>query len=369
MLRKLSTVNIGPASMDMEFTERINIFTGDNGLGKSFLLDVAWYALTRKWPSEVNSNLTGNLPASPTNPSQKAEISFDIKGQTGKPVIYTSTFDRKNQVWQGKQGRPVNPGLVLYALADGSFAIWDPARNYWKKKGDVDVPDRPSAYVFTMKELWNGQKVGDQYFCNGLIADWASWQREKGVDFDRLCSVLKTLSNGDEPIIPGELKRISLDDSRDIPTLKMPYGEVFALHASSGMRRIIGLAYLLTWAWKEHLLACDMLGVETTPRITFLFDEIEAHLHPKWQRMIVPALLCVMENISNGTEIQLIAATHSPLILASLEPHFDATKDSWFDIDLNQNQVTLTKRAFEKRGDVSAWLTSPAFDLGSASSA
>lgn len=160
----------------------------------------------------------------------------------------------------------------------------------------------------------------------------------------RLCSVLKTLSNKDETIIPGDLKRMGLDDSRDIPMLKMPYGEVFILHASSGMRRILGLAYLLTWAWKEHLVACRILGEETASQITVLFDEIEAHLHPKWQRTIIPALLGVMADISHDTNVQLIAATHSPLVLASLEPIFDAKKDSWFDIDLVGNQVILKKR-------------------------
>lgn len=38
-------------------------------------------------------------------------------------------------------GRPVNPGLVVYAMADGAFAVWDPARNAWKCKGAVDTPE------------------------------------------------------------------------------------------------------------------------------------------------------------------------------------------------------------------------------------
>ena len=51
MLEALTLRNVGPASeMSMELGSRLNIVTGDNGLGKSFLLDVAWWALTRKWP-------------------------------------------------------------------------------------------------------------------------------------------------------------------------------------------------------------------------------------------------------------------------------------------------------------------------------
>ncbi|MDO5580592.1 MAG: AAA family ATPase [Planctomycetia bacterium] len=368
MLKQLETYNIGPASMKMDFSERLNIFTGDNGLGKSFLLDVVWYALTHKWPSEVNPNLAGNLVALPSNPSQKAKITFGIKGKTGRLIDYSSEFDRKSQSWKGQAGRPVNPGLVLYALADGSFAVWDPARNYWKKKGNIDIQDRLPSYVFTMKEIWDGLKSGDKYLCNGLIADWASWQREQSKEYKMLCGTLETLSNREEKITPGPLKRISLDDARDIPTLETSYGQVFVLHASSGVRRILGLAYLLTWAWKEHTVACDLLGEEKTPQITFLFDEVEAHLHPKWQRTIVPALLKVMEHISEGTDVQLITATHSPLVLASLEPFFDSRQDTWFDLNFSDSKVTLEKMVFEKHGDVSSWLTSPAFDLQNAGS-
>jgi predicted ATPase len=43
--------------------------------------------------------------------------------------------------------------------------------------------------------------------------------------------------------------------------------------------------------------------------------------------MIVPALLTVVETLANdrSASIQVIAATHSPLVLASAEPLFDTT--------------------------------------------
>jgi DNA repair ATPase RecN len=43
MLRNLKTRNIGPApEMTLNFEKRLNLLTGDNGLGKSFILDIAW---------------------------------------------------------------------------------------------------------------------------------------------------------------------------------------------------------------------------------------------------------------------------------------------------------------------------------------
>ena len=59
MLEFLKLDNVGPASnMELEFAPRMNLLTGDNGLGKSFLLDVAWWALTGRWPWEVNRLMT-----------------------------------------------------------------------------------------------------------------------------------------------------------------------------------------------------------------------------------------------------------------------------------------------------------------------
>lgn len=71
-----------------------------------------------------------------------------------------------------------------------------------------------------------------------------------------------------------------------------------------------------------------------------------------------------------GAKLQLIAATHSPLVLASAEPFFDETKDTWFDLDLDRPSgvVELRHRAFVRHGDVSNWLTSEAFDLKEARS-
>jgi len=164
----------------------------------------------------------------------------------------------------------------------------------------------------------------------------------------------------------GSLTRISLDDVRDMPTIRMPYQQDVAIvHASSGMRRIMALAYFLVWAWEEHKKAAKQLGETATKQITFLIDEIESHLHPSWQRSIVPALLSVMEKLTKSAEVQLITATHSPLIMASVEPLFDAQQDAWFDLDFERKKVVLRRRDFEKHGDVATWLVSEAFDLKS----
>ena len=365
MLKELKITNIGPADAELEFGNRLNLITGDNGLGKSFLLDIAWWAMTRKWPAEVNPRLTAGKVALPTDKKQKAEIGFSFTG-VSKTKANVIDFEPRLQNWNIPRGRPANPG---------SFAVWDPARNYWKTKAEESL-DRPPAYVFSPKEVWDGlQREDGTWLCNGLIRDWAGWQKEKGRAFDYLVAVLSSLSpSSAEQLQPGALTRISLDDVRDMPTLKMPYGQdVAVVHASSGMRRIISLAYFLVWCWEEHLKAKELLGEEPETKTTFLIDEVESHLHPRWQRTVIPALMHVMAKLTTSAEVQLIAVTHSPLVMASVEPQFDDQKDAWWDLDLvhssgGEPSVKFTKRQFVRLGEVSRWLMSDAFDMGSARS-
>ena len=376
MLKYLHLQNVGPApEMALEFGERMNLITGDNGLGKSFLLDVAWWALTRKWPRDLNSQLTSGYPAKPSNPKKAASIDFTLTTKSKQTKSYTSSYSVRDESWTGQAGRPWNPGLVIYAHADGSFSVWDPARNYWKKKGQIDVQDRLPGYVFSPREVWDGLQFEidgrDVVVCNGLVRDWASWIKDRGIDALNMEAVLEMLSPSDQPgdqLVPGGLARISTNDVRDIPTIRTGYSDaVPILFASSGVRRIVALSYMLLWTWREHQLACQQRGEKPSGQVILLVDELESHLHPRWQRSILGALLELASVLHEAATIQLIAATHSPLIMASAEPTFDRKKDAWFDIDFHGEtkppRVELAKREFVRRGDVVSWLTSEAFDL------
>ncbi len=206
---------------------------------------------------------------------------------------------------------------------------------------------------------------------HGLIRDWATWQNKGGEAFEFLKKVLRILSPSKEDVIvPGELTRVSLDDVRDIPSIKMPYdGEVAVTHASSGIRRILSFAYLMVWAWQEHQLAAKLTRQPIKHTFRVLIDEIDAHLHPAWQRKIVPSLMELKSIFPDEVNFQIIGSTHSPLVMSSLEPLFDAKTDAWFDLDLvgenGHRKVELTKREFEILGDASEWLTSEAFDMDS----
>lgn len=368
MLEYLKLEGVGPASeLELSLAPRLNIITGDNGLGKSFLLEVAWFVSTLTWTGDPARPVRG--PG--VQPRIQARCSHDA-------MAGTFLFHHPTQQWRLVEDLSSEPSMVIYAQIDGGFSVWDPARNYWPfdaRSGHQEETrdySPPGLYQFQPGQVWEGLRSDGKVLCNGLIHDWAFWQARNSEAFQQLRDVLATLSpSPSEKLAPGELTRISLDDVRDIPTLRMPYGQdVPIVHAAAGIKRIVALAYLLVWTWQEHVRASELLGLEPTRRIVFLIDEIEAHLHPRWQRVILRALLEVMATLTGAAdvEVQVIAVTHSPLIMASLEPLFDEARDRVFHFDLRQGNVVLHDVPWAKQGDAGNWLVSEVFGLQQARS-
>jgi hypothetical protein len=242
--------------------------------------------------------------------------------------------------------------LAIYSRADGSFAIADPIRsafNYAPSSGSN----------LSAHEVWNGRPG----LIEGLIRDWVRWQSSDPKTFDLLAAVLKRLSPEDLGTLrPGEPVRIP-GDAREIPTIQHKYGIVPVTHASSGVQRVIVLAYLMIWSWREHQLSADKLERAPLRRMMVIVDELEAHLHPKWQRIVLPALIGASNLLSSELALQMVAATHSPMILASMETAFDPSTDVLYHLFGDGPAVRLEETPFVKYGDVSGWLTSPLFGL------
>jgi hypothetical protein len=354
----------------MSFAERLNILTGDNGLGKTFLLDVIWWVLTGTWADK---------PAWPQRGNGNAEISWSTKDSSRQKQQKTSSFDSTYQTGAWKWTGPAQQTLILYARADNSFSVWDNARsNPRLQPAFAALPTNHESPAFHLdpEALWNGLEIGGKVLCKGLISDWLTWQympQHSGTaqpPFELLKQVLQQLSpHPDETIAPGKPTRVSIEDVRDIPTINFPYGNIPIIYTSAGMQRIIGLAYLLVWGWYEHQQASYLRGQSPTDRLVLLIDEVESHLHPRWQRSIVPALLNVATALNPHMQTQIITTTHSPLVLASVEPTFDEERDRLFLFELQEHkQVSLRALPWSKQGDTVNWLVSDVFGLRQARS-
>jgi hypothetical protein len=355
MIEYIRLKNVGPApELEATWAPHLNLIAGDNGLGKSFLLDIAWWALTGTWANTVA------LPSG----KGAASIEYSIKGKT-RSEEFSSTFKRENATWPLKASRPSMPGIVIYIRVDGSFSVWDPARNYWRND-----PNRPPAYHFSAQNVWDGLDVNGQRVCEGLERDWVNWQEGRKPQFTVLKNVLRKLSPMGEELRPGPPQRIFLGEGRERPTLLVGEQIVPITLASAGVRRILALAYFLVWTWFEHEAAAKLMDKVPERRIVVLFDEPETHLHPRWQRTLLPSLLAALDKLrgTRGSQPQLLIATHAPLILASVEAIFNQEQDDLLHLTLVQGRVKLDQGNWSTQGDVSNWLESEVFGLEQARS-
>ena len=84
---------------------------------------------------------------------------------------------------------------------------------------------------------------------------------------------------------------------------------LFLNQLSDGERRLVLL--VADTARRMVVLNPQMNDALESPGL-LLIDEIELHLHPRWQRTVVPALRAAFPRV------QLVAATHSPAVMASV---------------------------------------------------
>ena len=263
------------------------------------------------------------------------------------------------------------PGIVVYIRIDGGFSVWDPARNYWRTD-----PGRPPAYHFQASQVWDGLDLDGRRVCEGLERDWVSWQEGRKPQFQALEAVLRVLSPPGEALRAGAPQRMFVGEGRDRPTLLIGTQTVPIALASAGIRRILALAYFLVWAWHEHQVAAKLLGKKPEDRVVLLFDEPETHLHPRWQRTVLPSLLKAMEVLRSddgmagkkGRVPQMLVATHAPLVAASLEPLFDPDLDDLIHLSLQGGEVQVEQGGWAIQGDATNWLVSETFGLEQARS-
>ncbi len=257
MLKRLHLENVGPASvMDVEFADRLNVFTGDNGLGKSFLLDVAWWFIGKHIDQPLPSGYAG----------ARSLINLEIY-RSGREQLetYQMEFNAQQQNWFGSKSFSVLPDWVLgiYLTSDGNFSIFDSLRTV--APGTISEAQVYSL-SFLSDDLWNGLELDNTVLCNGLITDWVRWQNQPDqTTFDLFWQVVSRLFPAHEQPRPGPTTRLSLRDVRDIPTIQLPYGQVPITHLSARMQRILSLAYSLVWAWYENRQASKMVNSDLAP--------------------------------------------------------------------------------------------------------
>ena len=348
ILKKIELENIGPTDKtEISFAPRLNIITGDNGIGKTFLMNCSWKALTDTW------TYNSAFPKYKTD-EKESSIGYVIKAKENSLFTGKIIYDAKTSSWKRRGADKGIAGTVIYSLVDNCYAIWD--SNAKTEKADI----------LSSRQAWDG----DGKFTEGLIADWLKWQKKpQKYPFGVFKDVLKAVSPPDMgELCPGE--PVLDADGVLMPTIEFPYATVPITYSSAGIRRIVTLAYLIVKTWDRHIALCRENGTSPDTGMVVMIDEIEAHIHPKWQRTILSALMKIQNSLSENACVQFIISTHSPLVLASAEAVFDDDEDKLFKVKLSDDRKNAVVREedFIKYGQINAWLTSPIFDLTQARS-
>jgi len=345
----LSFSGLGPPKR-LEFCpgSRLNVVTGDNGLGKTFLLDIVWWALTQEWAEREI------VPLEPA--ATPPIIKFSVASSTEQKPR-TAEFDSRLFRWKVPPPSAIS-GLVVYGRVDGSFAVWDPANPTLSGRGS---PNQPRFVSLTREDIWNGDKSRIE----GLLRDWVRWQ-SRPHEFAAWATFEKVLQRTMPPdlgeLSVGKPKRIH-GWSIEIPTLVHLYGTIPIVYESAGIRRILALAYLIVWAWEEHKIQAKAAGRKEERQMVIMLDEAEAHLHPRWQRVLLRALLGIATDLHEELSIQYFVASHSPLVLASAEAHWNEDTDRLFHLQMNASgKVQFARIPFEIHGSADSWLKSTSFD-------
>ena len=296
--------DIGPfRELKLEFGSRWNIVLGNNGAGKSTVVRAIALALCGDDPRALE--VGGRV----LRAGAKTGL---IELRMGGSLIQT-VLER------GPSGVRVIPQLIT-PLQTGQWLVlaFPPVRGLGVRTPGGDTPaDTVGSTVGDVLPLVTGEV--DQ-----RLEDVERWllqlydRYEGDADppaVERFFDVLTWLSAGRDEgdDVPGRrrLRVARRDQEKQQIIVETPDGEVPLGLLSQGMSSIL--------SWTGTLIArLDDMGLldpdaAGTRRAVVLIDEIDAHLHPAWQRRIVTAI----DHAFPG--LQVIATTHSPLVVGSLE--------------------------------------------------
>lgn len=160
-----------------------------------------------------------------------------------------------------------------------------------------------------------------------LLLNWCvkmeqvAWQKEKKIaEYE---AVKKAVSDFMQYMEPGDVCRVFYDKQQEELMYERGQKVLPVMSLSAGYQSLVWMVFDI--AYRMAVLNPFMKDDIAKASGIVLIDEIDMHLHPKWQWNIINALRNVFPNV------QFIAATHSPILFAS-------AKDVWL-IDVDAEEI------------------------------
>ena len=270
------------------------LLLGDNGTGKSSILWALGLALL---DGELVHGLLANL-SSPLvrGESGVARISVDAGDETfGVSIETTKHRERITE-------SPISPDFLVFGYGSGrGSAFGGPNRA-------VEL-DKPLDAISTLYGL-RTSLVHAETWLRGLehVALKAGEESKEASFFESVCSVLKN-------VLPG-VDEIRIDSDRVIisgPAL----GTCGIASLSDGYATTLGwlVDMMARWLHEQKRRSVEIkanFNEEMTGLV--LIDELDLHLHPRWQMRIVDDIRRAFPKMS------FVATTHNPLTLLGARP-------------------------------------------------
>jgi predicted ATP-binding protein involved in virulence len=204
------------------------------------------------------------------------------------PVL---AFYRATRQWDNRKNSELSAATQKYSRADGY-------RSYWDASADSGVLN-----TWVISKCLERFQISSE---TGIAFD--------DIQDDELALVNGAISNAIEEAkgIKYDMREKSLLVEWNEPALQDRRPTIFD-NLSDGQKAIIGLIADIA---RRICLLNPHLGQEAmkqTPGIV-LIDELDMHLHPKWQRALTRGLQAAFPSV------QFIVASHSPQVLSEMRP-------------------------------------------------
>lgn len=308
MLHELTIEGLrGVGRAELKFVPRRMVHTlfGSNGVGKTKCLEAIYQFLLLSNKTFLKTQISQGIHskfAVMRSATDGHEHHFQL------PPISDHGHMQIAQVWQGEDATGFHdlPVLLLGAVQRSSM-------QEQTVSGMIGTfAQRREGYFRGLVQALQDQKLSSL----GMMGDVRSWfvARAQSVnpyqkDADNrkveIDAVLQVLNGMDERIDAAELQvdgagRVSLKVDGQMRELS---------ELSSGFTSLVKLVQAIISGYASFTNETNLRQVKGI----VLIDEIESHLHARWQSQIVPRLKALLPNTT------FYIATHSPLVLAQLE--------------------------------------------------
>ena len=310
-LKRLRLTNLGPFDeVEFDLDEHVNVFTGPNNSGKSTALialgEITVYPFLM--PSKLLRAATSAFRVEHNGHGEVWESRFPIDGRDKQQIDDSVRFMTAvgyssfvPAIRHSTDFRAEAP--TVSRRSDEMGAESSPETQELHKR--YEELDKRERLIET-----DALSVSDEAVVQRIIdLDYRAYRRDKPAIrniVDRTAAIASEVTEG----YPIRFVRVDEDDDGLFPKFNTPDGELPLNVLSQGTQSLIQwLARLLIGMAEYYDYPEDL---EAT-RGVLIIDEIDAHLHPSWQRRIIPTLT------SHFPNLQIFCSTHSPLMLAGLK--------------------------------------------------